>query len=62
MCEANAYMVVDGEERLIMENVDVLKPDNERIYLQNIYGEQRWIEARIKEMSLVNHRILLMAE
>ncbi|NTU48384.1 MAG: CooT family nickel-binding protein [Syntrophobacteraceae bacterium] len=62
MCEANAYVVVDGQERLIMENVDVLKPENERIYLQNIYGEQRWIEARIKEMSLVNHRIVLMTQ
>lgn len=62
MCEANAYLVVDGEERLIMENVDVLKPEDERVYLQNIYGEQRWIEARIKEMSLVNHRIVFVPE
>lgn len=62
MCEANAYMWVDGEERLLMENVDLLKPESAGIYLQNIYGEQRWVEARIKEMSLVNHRIVLMTD
>lgn len=59
MCEANAYLVKDGEEKIIMENVDILRPEENGIYLQDIFGGQRTIKARIKEMNLVEHRILL---
>ncbi|HDH88352.1 MAG: RNA-binding protein [Desulfobacterium sp. 4572_20] len=62
MCEANAYLIKDGEEKLIMENVDTLRPESNGIYLQDIFGGQRTIKARIKEMHLVDHRILLEEE
>lgn len=62
MCEANAYLVKDGEEKIIMENVDILRPQENGIYLQDIFGGQRTIKARIKEMNLVEHRILLEEE
>ena len=62
MCEANAYLIKNGEEKLIMENVDTLRPENSGIYLQDIFGGQRTIKARIKEMNLVDHRILLEEE
>ena len=62
MCEANAYLIKDGEEKLIMENVDILRPGSNGIYLQDIFGGQRTIKASIKEMNLVDHRILLEEE
>ena len=62
MCEANAYLIKDGQEKLIMESVDILRPDRNGIYLQDIFGGQRTIKARIKEMNLVDHRILLEEE
>ncbi|MHC1743451.1 MAG: CooT family nickel-binding protein [Syntrophobacteraceae bacterium] len=62
MCEANAYLVKDGKEELIMEAVDILRPESEGVYLQGLFGDQRWVKARIKEMNLVDHRIVLVAE
>ena len=62
MCEANAYLMRDGKEELVMESVDIIIPEEEGIYLQNIFGEQRLVKARIKEMNLVDHRILLEQE
>ncbi len=62
MCEANAFLVKNGEEELLMENVDILRPEGELVYIQDIFGEQRWVEARIKEMNLVQHRIVLAKE
>ena len=62
MCEANAYLIDSGEETLVMENVDVLRPEGNGIYLQDIFGGQRTIKARIKELNLVDHRILLETE
>ena len=62
MCEASAYLIESGEETLVMENVDVLRPEGNGIYLQDIFGGQRTIKARIKELNLVDHRILLETE
>jgi predicted RNA-binding protein len=59
MCEANAYLVTGNNEELIMESVDILRPEGERIYIQDIFGAQRWVKGRIKEMNLVQHRIVL---
>ena len=62
MCEANAYLIEGGEETLVMENIDILRTEGNGIYLQDIFGGQRTIKARIKEMNLVDHRILLETE
>ncbi|MGA7876680.1 MAG: CooT family nickel-binding protein [Desulfoferrobacter sp.] len=59
MCEAHAYLTKDGKEELVMQSVDVLRPEGDQMYIQNIFGEQRWIKGRIKEMNLVQHRIVL---
>lgn len=59
MCEANAYIYEDGQESLFLENVDVLRPEGEKIYLRSLFGEQKEFEGRIKEISLISHKILL---
>ena len=59
MCEANAYVIKDGKEELIMTGVDILRPDEGKIYIQDIFGEQRWVKGRIMEMNLIQHRIVL---
>jgi predicted RNA-binding protein len=59
MCEANAYMVKEGKEELVMEDIMILRPENDGLYLQSIFGEQKRIRARIREMNLVDHRIIL---
>ncbi len=59
MCEANAYIETDGGEELYLENVDVLKPEKGKIYMRNLFGEQKLFEGSIKEISLIKHRIIL---
>lgn len=60
MCEANAYLLKDGKEELILEAVDVLESEGEQVRVANIFGEQKVLKARIRSMSLVDHRILLV--
>lgn len=62
MCEANAYIVKDGKEILYLENVDLLIPEGEKIYLRNLFGEQKTLKGYIKEISLLRHRIILEEE
>jgi predicted RNA-binding protein len=59
MCEANAYILENGKEELYLENVDVMKPEDGKIFLKNLFGEQKVFEGEIKEVSLLRHKILL---
>lgn len=59
MCEANAYVYSDGTEELYLENVDIMKPEQGRIFLKNLFGEQKVFEGEIKEISLLKHKIVL---
>ena len=61
MCEANAYLLKDGKEELIMESVDIIEPEDknkDKWRLVGIFGDQKIIEGRIKLMKLVDHKIL----
>ena len=59
MCEANAYMVKDDEETLLMESVDLVEPEADgTFHLVGIFGDQLVIKGKIKRMNLVDHRIL----
>ncbi len=59
MCEANAYLLKDGKEELVMEGVDKLIPQDEGILLESIFGQRKLLDARIKELALVDHKIIL---
>ncbi len=59
MCEANAYILLDGEEQMLLEDVDVLRPEGDGLYLRTAFGEQKTISARIKEIRLMDHKIIL---
>lgn len=62
MCEANAYIFKDGKEEIYLESVDILRPEGDSIYLRSIFGEQKVFKGRVKEMSLLNHKIILEEE
>ena len=59
MCEAAAYLLKDGKEELLLESVDLLESDGTQIKMINIFGEQKKVKARIKALSLVDHKIVL---
>jgi len=59
MCEANAYIEKGGEEVLVLENVDIIEPENGKVFIKNIFGEQKLLDSRIKRISLIDHKIIL---
>ncbi|GAB6097335.1 CooT family nickel-binding protein [Desulfatiferula olefinivorans] len=59
MCEANAYVIKDGKESLLMESVDLLEPVGHTGYrLTSIFGDQKTVTGRIRYMNLVNHKMV----
>ena len=59
MCEAAAYLLKDGQEELLLENVDQLETGYGEVKIVNIFGEQKEISAKIRLLSLVDHKIIL---
>ena len=59
MCEANAYLITGDEPELIMEAVDTVEPEGDGIKLVSIFGDQKFIKARIHSLSLVDHKVYL---
>jgi predicted RNA-binding protein len=60
MCEAVAYLLQDGEERLILESVDLLESEGDDIRLVSLFGEEVKMKGKIKALSLVDHKIFLV--
>lgn len=59
MCESDAFILRDGQEKLLMEKVDKVVPgEGDTFYMENIFGERRVVRARLREMELVRHRII----
>lgn len=60
MCESTAYILKDGKEELVLESVDVLENQEGHVKLINMFGEEETIEAQVKTLSLVDHKIILV--
>ena len=61
MCEASAILLEGDEHKLIMEAVDTIEPEEDGIRLINIFGEQKFLNARIHSLSLVDNKVYLKA-
>ena len=59
MCESNVYILKDGREELLFEGVDVLENQEGQVKLVSMFGEEEKIKARVKTLSLVDHKIIL---
>jgi predicted RNA-binding protein len=60
MCEATAYILKNGQEELLLSEVDIIEPEGDSLRLVSIFGEQKIIRADIYRLNLVNHKIILI--
>lgn len=59
MCESTVYILKDGREELVLESVDVIENQEGHVKLISMFGEEETIEAKVKTLSLVDHKIIL---
>ncbi len=62
MCEANAYLRRGEKDELVLQSVDRVQPQEDGLLLENIFGQRKVLKARIKELALVDHKIILEEE
>ena len=62
MCQSNVYLKEEGSTTLVMEDVACIRVADEHVTLETIMGEEKTVCARICEVNLVGHRVLLEPE
>jgi len=58
MCEAHAFILVNGIEEKLMENVDLVEFEGDEVKLVNIFGEQKTLRARLRLYNNSERKIL----
>jgi predicted RNA-binding protein len=59
MCEAHAYILRNGKEVRLLENVDQVEVEGDEVKMVNIFGEQKILKARIRSYSNTDSKIVL---
>ncbi|MDQ7782736.1 MAG: CooT family nickel-binding protein [Desulfomonilaceae bacterium] len=59
MCESRAYAIENGNERLIMESVCLVRPQEDSVLLRSLFGEETVIRGTLKELDLTGHKIIV---
>ena len=57
MCELTVYLLEDGREEVLMEDVANITPDGDRLVLTDLLGQQKIVDARLKELKLLEHKV-----
>ncbi|MBN2025721.1 MAG: CooT family nickel-binding protein [Actinobacteria bacterium] len=59
MCEAAVFLDREGELEKVMDDVVEVKPEEGRLLLVDVFGEQKLVSAKISQVELMDHRIIL---
>jgi predicted RNA-binding protein len=59
MCETHAYLVKGKDEELIMEDVVFARPKDGQLELRDIFGAEKTVQGRIREIQFLGHKILI---
>ena len=61
MCEAHAFILKNGKEEKVMENVDLVELEDDEVRLVSISGEQKTLKARLRRYDNTERKILFEA-
>lgn len=59
MCEANVYVKSDSKDEMVIEEVNKIIPEGDLLKIEDIFGEIKLVKGRIKEIILLDHKIIV---
>ena len=59
MCLGKAYLEADNKRELVLDSIASLEIDGTKVKLSTIFGDQKELEAMIKEIDFEGSRIIL---
>jgi predicted RNA-binding protein len=61
MCQTVAYVVEQGKEVAVLQDVVSVVPMEGSVRMVNLFGEEKVVQGRIRQIDLLTHRILIQA-
>ena len=61
MCQTTAYLVEGGLEVPLFQDVVSIEPDEGRLRMINLFGEEKSVTGRIKQIDLLAHKIVIVS-
>jgi len=58
MCESKVFLATEEGEKLVLEDVTSIRPEGEGYRLVNLFGEEKHVRGRIKDIDLLKHRVV----
>jgi len=59
MCETKVFIEKDGKKEEILENVINIQIEKDGLFLKGLFGEQKFVKAKIKKIDFMKHEMLL---
>lgn len=59
MCESAAFIWKEDKLERVMDNVVSVDPIEGKVYLTDLLGDQKIIDGEIKEIRLMEHKIII---
>ena len=59
MCLSKVYVEREGKRELLMEEVASVEIGDDRLLFKTLFGEQKEIEANIREIDFLSHSLVL---
>ncbi|HDN80734.1 MAG: RNA-binding protein [Chloroflexi bacterium] len=59
MCEATVFLVTDDRQEEVMRDVVLVQPEDDKLLLVNLLGEQKLIKGIIKRIDFIRHILVL---
>ena len=59
MCLSKAYVARNGGRELVMEEIASMEPADDKLLFKTLFGEQKKIKAKIREINFLTHSIIL---
>lgn len=59
MCEAHAFVMEEGREKKLLENVDELFVEGDMVRMISIFGEEKILKAKVRSYSGSGGKIVI---
>ena len=59
MCLSNAYLKINGERELLMEQVTSVDITCDKIVLKTLFGEQKEVVGKLRQVDFIANAIIL---
>ena len=59
MCQTTVYLLENGQEVPVLQDAVSVLPMEDRVKVVSLFGEEKVIQGRIKQVDLLTHRIVI---